>query len=106
MCSIFNVSWPVRNCSDTANVCLVFLCQNFLFVCQMKTDTKQLLAYEEGFLNHYKTYLERLELMVKGKGHLTSDNYAELAKYKTKRKNGLMIYVLSCRNCHLCLVLT
>ena len=33
---------------------------------QMKTDTKQLIAYEEAFLNHYKAYLERLELMAKG----------------------------------------
>ncbi|KAK2177369.1 hypothetical protein NP493_601g01041 [Ridgeia piscesae] len=32
----------------------------------MKTDTKQLLAYEESLLNYYKTYLERLERMVKG----------------------------------------
>ena len=38
-------------------------------VVQMKTDTKQLVAYEEAFLNHYKAYLERLELMAKGNGH-------------------------------------
>ncbi|KAI0241832.1 Nucleolar complex-associated protein 3 [Lamellibrachia satsuma] len=45
----------------------------------MKTDTKQLLAYEEGLLNHYKTYLERLELMVKG-------NSGKNKQQKKKRK--------------------